>query len=592
VNVVVYDYLRTILSVDRTKSDFVLDPRDYKTSEITKHKQPAQGNVVTVEFNLAYRWHGGISVNDEKWIEESYEKLFNKKAEDVGWHELVRRLQSIEDDLDTDPAKRQFGGLVRQDGYYDDDDLVAVVGAAIDDVAHELGAHSVPKSMRAVEILGIMQARRWNVCTLNEFREALRLKKYETFEDLNPDPTVARHLKALYGSVDCVELYPGLIVEKTKAQSIPGQGLCCGYTTATALLSDGAGLLRSDRFYTTDYTPKNLTNWGYAFSKGETSVDAGHVLYKLILTAFPNHFEHNSVYAHFPFITPGEETNIQRSKGLEDNYSWKKPCKAPKPLVITSYWTASDLIADTRRFQPSSTCLLSRNGVKGKLPGLESNNPPATIENSTPLIRYDNLPSLPKTSQYIEYTAGSLIAQNSIQILKERQVDIQSVTNMALTHFVSDLFGIPQALYDIRELHRILMMASLRSPRDTPEMCQAGTAQSMLQQVAETLVRRVKGISKPKLAPPRARKRGPEDPFEIRSYGEQLIQTSLAQGLSEQDIVWTQILPTAADLVTDLSTSFALALEYYMGDGVEYAADLFRAALLETPEGDDLLFRL
>jgi hypothetical protein len=42
----------------------------------------------------------------------------------------------------------------------------------------------------------------------------------------------------------------------------PGSGLCVNYTTSRAILSDAVCLVRGDRFYTADYTPKNLTNWG------------------------------------------------------------------------------------------------------------------------------------------------------------------------------------------------------------------------------------------------------------------------------------------------------------------------------------------
>jgi linoleate 8R-lipoxygenase/9,12-octadecadienoate 8-hydroperoxide 8R-isomerase len=42
----------------------------------------------------------------------------------------------------------------------------------------------------------------------------------------------------------------------------PGSGLCVNFATSYAILSDAVGLVQGDRFYTLDYTPKNLTNWG------------------------------------------------------------------------------------------------------------------------------------------------------------------------------------------------------------------------------------------------------------------------------------------------------------------------------------------
>lgn len=434
VNAIVFDYIRTILSLDRTDTDYVIDPREIKTSEINKHKEPSQGNVVTVEFNLAYRWHGGLSVADEMWVSESYQKLFDKKAEDLGPHELVSGLRSIEESLDADPLKREFAGFIRQPGgQYNDDELVSMVSTAIDDVAHSLGANSVPVALRAVEILGIMQARKWNVCTLNEFRETLKLKRYDTFESINPDPTVAKHLKALYGSPDSVELYPGLLVEKTKEHSVPGQGLCCGYTTATALISDGISAVRGDRFYTVDYTPANLTNWGYAMSKGDATVDDGHVLYKLFLTAFPNHFEHNSIYAHFPFIIPSEERNIQLRKGKQHSYSWNMPCRRSTPVIISDYSAVCSILGHSQRFQSSPTRLLPEYKHTENSTPFQNSIAASQID----FKHSDNTPSLQNISHFIEHTAANLIAQNSVQILSEKQVDIQAVANITLTQFIS-----------------------------------------------------------------------------------------------------------------------------------------------------------
>lgn len=58
-----------------------------------------------------------------------------------------------------------------------------------------LGANNVPDILKPVEILGIIQARKWNVASLNEFRQFFHLKSYETFEEINPDPYIATTLK-------------------------------------------------------------------------------------------------------------------------------------------------------------------------------------------------------------------------------------------------------------------------------------------------------------------------------------------------------------------------------------------------------------
>lgn len=71
-------------------------------------------------------------------------------------------------------------------------------------------------------------------------------------------------MQALYEHPDDIELYPGLQAEEAKTPFIPGSGLCPGFTISTAILSDAVALVRGDRFYAVDYSPANLTNFGYA----------------------------------------------------------------------------------------------------------------------------------------------------------------------------------------------------------------------------------------------------------------------------------------------------------------------------------------
>jgi linoleate 10R-lipoxygenase len=76
------------------------------------------------------------------------------------------------------------------------------------------GPRNVPKALRAVEILGIIQARKWGCGSLNELRKFFNLKPYDTFEEINSDPYIADQLRHLYEHPDFVELYPGIIAEE------------------------------------------------------------------------------------------------------------------------------------------------------------------------------------------------------------------------------------------------------------------------------------------------------------------------------------------------------------------------------------------
>jgi hypothetical protein len=222
------------------------------------------GNVVSAEFNLCYRWHSCISAKDDLWIQGFYQSLFGKPAELVNPQDMVIGFGKFEKSIPDDPAQRTFGGLERgADGKFDDDELVACICDAVEDCAGSFGARNVPQVMRPVEILGILQARRWNVAGLNEFRKHFGLKPYERFEEINSDPLVAAQLRRLYEHPDFVELYPGMVAEEAKTPMIPGVGIAPSYTISRVVLSDAVSLVRGDRYYTSDYNPRNLTNWGH-----------------------------------------------------------------------------------------------------------------------------------------------------------------------------------------------------------------------------------------------------------------------------------------------------------------------------------------
>lgn len=265
VNIILKDYVRTILSLNRTNSKWDLDPRVQEGQSIFGNAAQATGNQVSAEFNLIYRWHSAISQKDAKWTEAAYAQLFKgKDPKNASLQEILTLLTNMENTLDSDPSKRPFANLTRKsDGTYDDNALVEILVAGIEDVAGSFGANKVPAIMKSIEILGILQARKWNLATLNEFRAFFNLTKHTTFEDINPDPVTANTLKNLYGHPDFVELYPGLVAEKAKPPMSPGSGLCLNYTSSRAILSDAVALVRGDRFYTTDYTPNRLTNWGF-----------------------------------------------------------------------------------------------------------------------------------------------------------------------------------------------------------------------------------------------------------------------------------------------------------------------------------------
>jgi linoleate 10R-lipoxygenase len=71
-----------------------------------------------------------------------------------------------------------FAGLERdEDGKFKDGDLANIIMNATEHHAGAFRARGTPHIMRTVEIMTINMARRWGVCTLNEFRKSLGLRR-------------------------------------------------------------------------------------------------------------------------------------------------------------------------------------------------------------------------------------------------------------------------------------------------------------------------------------------------------------------------------------------------------------------------------
>jgi hypothetical protein len=558
VNIILVDYVRTILDLNRTDSNWQLNPR-------TNMKDVAigVGNQVSAEFNLVYRWHSTVSDRDEKWTQAKWEELFGKGRDPktVDKYEFLKRMGKVYKDTDPDPLKREFAGLKRNsDGTLPDQALVDELVSSVDDCANAFGPNQVPAIFRAIEVLGIEQARAWNLGSLNEFRKYFDLEPHNTFEDITSDKYVQEQLKHLYDHPDKVEIYPGIVVEDAKKPMAPGSGLCPGYTVSRAVLSDAVALVRGDRFYTKDYNPRTLTNWGYRLVDTETDVDNGCVFYKLFLRAFPNHFKQNSIYAHYPLTTSPFMHEALKDLKKDKLYDFSKPEAYKKPHIIKEYKIATQIIKDQNSFKPvSSTALEIILGTSAADFRLRSTLP---------------------TSQALEkdirafYTAKtrSLLASKSVQIADFIQVDIiRDVGNMVPLHFAAELFMLPLKSHSrphgiFTEAELYLILSSLASylffAPDATSLIPVHTAARKPTQLLGSLVEKnVDAISKSSILSAVTRAIWPEESV-LKTHGQEIIQDLLKS--SSDDLVWPEILAAAAATVGVQSALFAQVLEFYL----------------------------
>ncbi|KAF9492298.1 heme peroxidase [Pleurotus eryngii] len=310
-----------------------------------------RGNHCSVEFNMLYR-HGTTSAANEKWTEEIFNSAFGGKPFDQLSLSDLSTFGKIFADLPADPSKRTFAGLKRgPDGKFSDDDLANILHSTTADPAGAYGARNTPPVLRLVEIMGMEEARSWGVCTMNEFRKYLGLKQFASFEEWNPDPEVADAARRLYGHVDYLELYPGLQAEQTMPV-VDGLSLACGYTTMRAVLGDAIALVRGDRFYTTDFTPFNLTTWG--FHDCQRHLDnggGGGLMSKLMMRHMPRHFPWNSTYSLWPFFTPEHMRQSLTRQGIAQKYTFDRPIAQPVPVILKTFAAIKGVWNDPSRFK-------------------------------------------------------------------------------------------------------------------------------------------------------------------------------------------------------------------------------------------------
>ena len=110
INIVLYDYVRTILGLNRTNDSWVLDPRVSGPNVYSSEGTPmGVGNQVSCEFNLLYRWHSAISDRDDKWTENFTQKVFaGRDISKLTKNEFLLGLGAWLQSIDPDPSKRNL----------------------------------------------------------------------------------------------------------------------------------------------------------------------------------------------------------------------------------------------------------------------------------------------------------------------------------------------------------------------------------------------------------------------------------------------------------------------------------------------------
>ena len=102
----------------------------------------------------------------------------------------------------------------------------------------------------------VVRVRERGVPRYTEFRRLLGLKPPRTFEELTPNETWQRELRDVYGDVDRVDTMCGLYAERKPA------GFGFSDTAFRIFILMASRRLKSDRFFTRDFTPQVYTGEG------------------------------------------------------------------------------------------------------------------------------------------------------------------------------------------------------------------------------------------------------------------------------------------------------------------------------------------
>lgn len=86
------------------------------------------------------------------------------------------------------------------------------------------GRNSNDIVLRVAEMV-IRESRATRVRPFNEYRKRFNLKPYTSFYELTDDVEIARDLEELYGDIDALEFYPGVMLEKTRPNRLFGESM-------------------------------------------------------------------------------------------------------------------------------------------------------------------------------------------------------------------------------------------------------------------------------------------------------------------------------------------------------------------------------
>ncbi|XP_077134198.1 prostaglandin G/H synthase 2 [Ranitomeya variabilis] len=146
-------------------------------------------NRIAAEFNTLYHWHpllpDTFQIRDKEYNYQQF--LYNNSV--MLEHGISQMVESF---------SKQNAGRVA-------------------------GGRNFPAAVFRVAMASIEQSREMRYQSLNDYRKRFMLKPFTSFEELTGEKEMSAELENLYGDIDAMEFYPGLLVEKPRQDAIFGE---------------------------------------------------------------------------------------------------------------------------------------------------------------------------------------------------------------------------------------------------------------------------------------------------------------------------------------------------------------------------------
>ncbi|KAL8669234.1 MAG: hypothetical protein Q9168_006171, partial [Polycauliona sp. 1 TL-2023] len=318
---------------------------------------------------------------------------------------------------------------------------------------------------------------------------------------------------------------------------------------------------------------------------------------KLVLRALPNHYKPDSIYAHMPMTIPSETKLIMKDLGREQDYSFDRPTFIPTPVKLTSYRGAKYVLEHGQQFKVTSGEGIGYLMGKGGLDFMLSDDSKLHARQKQTMCKalyQENSDHAIK--DFFEHITLTLLHEKSYKLAGLNMVDLtRDVGNLALVHFAADIFSLPlktsqnqHGVFSEHELYMILatIFKAIYLDSDPAEsFALRHAARAVSQQLGKLIEANVHSVSSTGIVS------GVVDRFRenhnpLSDYGIHMIRRLLDSGLGASEVTWSQILPTAVNMVP-IAQQFTQILDYYLSEpGKQHLPEIQKYAKMDSPEGD------